>query len=457
MNKSGSRQRCQTPENLRSKCVNDLGFSWPASFLIPVPPAQTLFTAFTVATVVQYLVESWLSRINRQAWHDPVRQKEAREALGVTDEDMSKSLAYAEDRFKFDRVQAAVDLWVFVGFLAVGGFGWTDRLAGDCLKFLPESVSGPVMHALIFFALLGLMRMIVGLPWGWYRVFHIEERHGFNRQTPRGFFADLAKGVLIGSVLGGAILALLVYFILRAGPLWWLYAFVAVTGFSLLVSWAYPVLIAPLFNKFHTLEAGPLREGIDRLAEKIGFGTNGIFVMDASRRSSHGNAYFTGVFGKKRIVLFDTLVKDLSAPQVIAVLAHELGHFKLHHVRKGLIRSILSSFVMFYVLGMLMPYRQFYEAFRFSGFSAHAALVVFPAWLGLVSFWFQPLATWISRRHEFEADRFARNALGSGGDLIDALRVLREKSSSMPFAHGLYSAWYYSHPPMIERIRALKS
>ncbi len=425
-------------------------------FSLPIPSPEFLFLAFICATVVQYLVESWLGRLNRSTWHDQQRQAEARDALGITAEDMSKSLAYAEDRFRFERIESAFDLWIFVGFLSLGGFGWLDRLAGRAVESL-HGTMGLVAHALIFFAAMALLRMICALPWSWYRIFHIEEKHGFNRQTPSGFFADLGKGALVGGLLGGPLLAILVWFIASAGTFWWLYAFFAVTIFSLVVSWAYPVLVAPLFNKFHALEPGSLRDGIDRLAEKIGFATNGVFVMDASRRSSHGNAYFTGVFGKKRIVLFDTLVKDLSPPQVVAVLAHELGHFKLHHVRKGLIRSIVFSFFTFYALGLLLPYAQFYEAFRFSAMSPHAALVVFSAWSGLLSFWIQPLHCWISRKHEFEADHFARAALGTGADLVAALGVLREKSSSMPISHSLYSSWYYSHPPMIERIRALNA
>ncbi len=424
-------------------------------FTLPSP--QTLFTIFVIATAVQYLVESWLGQLNRTTWHDLRRQSEARESLGVTPADMTKSLAYAEDRFRFDRFESAFDLWIFIGFLSFGGFGWLDGVAARVVGSASlQGVTATIVHALAFFALLGILRMVVGLPWSWYRVFHIEEKHGFNRQTVAGFFSDLAKGVVLGGLLGGPILALLVWFIASAGSLWWFYAFLAVTAFSLVVSWAYPVLIAPLFNKFNALQPGPLQDGIDRLAAKIGFATNGIFVMDASRRSSHGNAYFTGLFGKKRIVLFDTLVKDLSPAQVIAVLAHELGHFKLHHVRKGLIRSIAFSLVTFYFLGLLLPYTQFYEAFRFTAVSPHAALIVFSMWSGLLSFWMQPLQCWISRKHEFEADEFARAALGTGADLAGGLKVLREKSSSMPFAHPLYSSWYYSHPPMIERIRALK-
>lgn len=437
--------------------MNELAQAGTLPFSIPVPSVQTLLIVFVAANLVQHLIESWLGRLNRATWHDASRQKEARDALGITAEDMQKSLAYADDRFRFDAVQSVIDLCVFLAFLVFGGFGWADRLSGTLARLAPAFMSGPVLHALLFFALLGLLRTAYGLPWSWYRVFRIEERHGFNRQTLAGFFGDLAKGLVLGAVLGSIVLSALVFFILSAGQFWWLYAFLALTGFSLLVSWAYPVLIAPLFNKFHSLEPGPLRDGIDRLAEKTGFATNGVFVMDASRRSSHGNAYFTGVFGKKRIVLFDTLVKDLSPSQVIAVLAHELGHFKLHHVRKGLILSSLMSFLMFYVLGLLLPYREFYQGFGFDGFSAHAALVVFPAWAGIAGFCFQPVGSWISRRHEFEADRFAHDALGTAEELVNALRVLREKSSSMPVVHWLYSAWYYSHPPMIERIRALRS
>lgn len=418
-----------------------------------------LFVVFVALTVVQYLVESTLSRLNRTAWFDARRQAEARESLQISDEDLTASLAYAEDRFRFDRLHAAVDLWLFVGFLSLGGFGWLDRVARDLVSgvtWLPNDTV-TIATGLIFFALLGLLQSSIGMPWSWYRIFTIEERHGFNRQTPKGFFLDALKGAVLAIALGAPLLGILLWFITSAGPLWWLYAFLVVTLFSVIVSWAYPVLIAPLFNKFTPLEAGSLREGIDQLAAKIGFSTNGIFVMDASRRSSHGNAYFTGLYGKKRIVLFDTLVKDLSANEVVAVLAHELGHFKLHHVRKGLIRGIIFSFVTFYLLGLVFPLEPFYRAFHFDGLSAHAGLVVFSAWSGLMGFWLQPWQTWISRKHEFEADRFAASALGSSVDLANALRVLREKSRAMPFAHPYYSAWYYSHPPMVERIRVLKS
>ena len=240
-----------------------------------------------------------------------------------------------------------------------------------------------------------------------------------------------------------------------SGSNWWLYAWAAVTAFSLITAWIYPTLLAPLFNKFTPLKEGDLQRDILTLADKVGFKSDGIFMMDASKRSGHGNAYFTGVFGKKRIVLFDTLINSMSTKEIVAVLAHELGHFKLHHVRYAMIRGVALSLVIFAGIGAMLPHANFYAAFRLSGVSNYGGLVVFSLWFGIMDFYLQPLQTWLSRRNEFAADAFAKANLGAGDSLASALKKLREKSNVMPISHPLYSGVYYSHPPMLERIDRL--
>ena len=192
-----------------------------------------------------------------------------------------------------------------------------------------------------------------------------------------------------------------------------------------------------------------------QLANKIRFRTSGIYVMDASKRSSHGNAYFTGLFGEKRIVLFDTLISSMSVSEVVAVLAHELGHFKLNHVRWGLLRGVLMTGLMFYGLSLALPQEEFYKAFGLSGVTNYSALIVFSLWFGLVDFILNPLSSWISRQNEFSADNFAKTQLGSSKDMIGALIQLRESNHSMPISHPAYSMVYHSHPPLLERIQSL--
>ena len=236
------------------------------------------------------------------------------------------------------------------------------------------------------------------------------------------------------------------------GSSWFIYAWLTIFAFSLLTAWLYPTLLAPLFNKFSPLDEGELKDGIFTLAKKVDFKTDGISIMDASTRSSHGNAYFTGVFGKKKIVLFDTLVKSMSADEVVAVLAHELGHFKLNHIRWALIRSFFVTGIIFYLISLTLPLEELYSAFGFQAKSNYAALVIFSLCFGPVSFLLQPLGSYLSRKNEFAADAFALENIDNKRLLGDALLKLRENSQVMPITHPLFSAVYYSHPPLLERL-----
>ncbi len=411
---------------------------------------STLLIAFILLRILQQVIESALAYLNIKYVSNPANQVEAKTYLSLSSESIEKSLAYAKDRFAFGQFSAWVQLAYTLIFLAVGGLGYVER-------FVLQSIPGeqPLLQGLAVFAILGALSFVAGIPFGYYHTFVIEERHGFNRQTKKGFWLDQAKGVGLGTVLGGLLLTVLLAIMERMGSSWWWIAWLAVFGFSLLTAWLYPTLLAPIFNKFSPLDEGDLKTEIFRLAQKIEFQAEGISIMDASTRSSHGNAYFTGVFGKKKIVLFDTLVKSMSLSEVVAVLAHELGHFKLHHVRWGLIRSFFTTGLMFYALSLCLPLLPFYESFGLVGVTNYGALIVFSMWFGLLGFLLQPISSLISRRHEFQADAFALQNIEDQRALGDALLKLRETSHSMPITHPWYSAFYHSHPPLLERLKAM--
>lgn len=411
---------------------------------------STILLAFIVLRIAQQVIESALAYLNVKYVSNPANQKEAKEVLAISGESIDKSLAYAKDRYSFGQFSAWIQLAYTLLFLALGGLGYVERFA---LEAIPGD--HPLLHGLAVFAILGVLSFVTELPFGYYHTFVIEERHGFNRQTKKGFWLDQVKNVGLAVVLGGILLTVLLSIMNRMGSSWWWIAWLAVFGFSLMTAWLYPTLLAPLFNKFSPLDEGDLKAEIFRLAQKIEFQAEGISIMDASTRSSHGNAYFTGVFGKKRIVLFDTLVKSMSLQEVVAVLAHELGHFKLHHVRWGLIRGFFTTGLMFYALSLCLSLESFYQSFGLAGISNYGALIVFSMWFGLVGFLIQPFSSLISRRHEFQADAFALQNIAEGKTLGDALLKLRETSHSMPISHPWYSAFYHSHPPLLERLKAM--
>jgi STE24 endopeptidase len=390
--------------------------------------------------------------LNKSFYQNPSKQDEAKKLLGINDEAMAKTLSYSLDKYKFGAVSAWFDIAALLIFLMLGGLGVAESWA----RGLSEAIGrGPIVTGLFFFGLLGLASAIVGLPFELYHTFVLEQKHGFNRQTVKGFWLDKLKGLIVGLVLGTPILAAILWIMESMGKAWWIYAWLAIFLFSLLTVWLYPVLLAPLFNKFRPLEEGELREKIDALAQRINFKTDGISIMDASKRSSHGNAYFTGIFGKKRIVLFDTLVGSMNIDEVVAVLAHELGHFKLHHVRGALIRSFFVTGLTFFLLGQFLPMETFYKAFSLAEVSNYGALLVFSLWLAPFSFVLQPITHYFSQRNEFAADKFAIQNIEKPSELYNALLKLRETSHVMPISHPLYSKVYLSHPPLMERLSVL--
>ncbi len=361
-----------------------------------------------------------------------------------------KAADYTLDKQRLGLVEAVViDAGLLLALTVGGGLAAIDALAA---RFFGE---GTVRELATVYGVLGTSMLAV-LPFDAWRTFAIEARHGFNRTTPALFAADLAKGVAIALVLGVPLLLLVFWFVKAAGALWWLYTWFAWIGFTLVLVTVFPRWIAPLFNRFTPLEDAELRRRIELLLERSGFRAEGLFVMDGSKRSSHGNAYFTG-FGKtKRIVFFDTLMDRLSAPEIEAVLAHELGHFARGHIPRMLAVRFALAFVLLAVLGWLYREGAFYEALGMSEPHIGAALAGFALVLPAFTFPFQPLASLIARRQEFEADAFAAR-LASAEDLASALAKLYRDNASTLTPDPLHSLVYDSHPPASLRIAHLRN
>ena len=301
-----------------------------------------------------------------------------------------------------------------------------------------------------------LLKGVVGLPLNLYRIFVIEERYGFNRMTLRLFVVDLVKGLAVGAVLGIPLLLLILWLMQAAGPLWWLYAWAVLVVYSLFLQMVYPAVVMPLFNKFSPLTDRTLAERVERLLQRTGFRSRGLFVMDGSKRSSHGNAFFTGFGAAKRIVLFDTLVSRLQPAEVEAVLAHELGHYKLHHIVQGMAISWTFSFALLFALGMLVDKPWFYTGLGVDTPTLATALLLFLLVMPEFLFFVQPLLSLFSRKNEYEADRYAA-AHANAAELVHALVKLYHDNSSTLTPDPIHSAYYDSHPPAAMRIARLRT
>jgi STE24 endopeptidase len=313
-----------------------------------------------------------------------------------------------------------------------------------------------IAHGVALIVSVVMLLALLELPLTLYRTFVIEARFGFNRMTPKLFAIDLAKQTLLSAALGIPLLALVLWLMEKTGALWWVWVWCAWTGFNLLVLLIYPTFIAPLFNKFSPLADRVLAERIESLLARCGFRSSGLYVMDGSKRSSHGNAYFTGFGAAKRIVFFDTLLARLAPGEIEAVLAHELGHFKRHHVWKRVAMLFAASFALLWVLGRLIDLPWFYADLNVSTMSTATALLLFVLVTPVFTFFLQPLTSLLSRRHEFEADAYAA-AHSSAGDLVQALVKLYQDNASTLTPDPLHSAFYDSHPPAATRIAKLRT
>jgi STE24 endopeptidase len=343
-------------------------------------------------------------------------------------------------------IGAALVLWLTLGGLIEG----LSRLWGNWLA------AGSVLHGTALLLTIFLVQALAGLPLTLYRTFVVEERFGFNRMTAPLFLADLVKHTLVGLALGTPLLLAVLWLMGRAGPYWWLYTWVVWVGYSLLMMLVYPAFILPLFNKFTPLQDGELRARVAELLARTGFKSSGLYIMDGSRRSSHGNAFFTGFGGAKRIVLFDTLVSRLQPPEVEAVLAHELGHYKLHHIAKSMALTIGLSFALLFVLGQLIGQDGFYRGLGVTTPSDAAALALFFLVLPEFLFFLHPVTSLYSRKREYEADAYAR-LHASADELVKALVKLYQDNAATLTPDPLHSAFYDSHPPAAMRIARLRA
>ncbi len=313
---------------------------------------------------------------------------------------------------------------------------------------------GPLVTGIVFMLSFFLIAAVLSLPWSIYQTFGIEARFGFNRTTPGLFAIDLAKGLLLALIIGTPLLAVILWLMKSAGDFWWVYAWLTWVAFGLTMTWAYPRFISPLFNKFSPLTDETLKQRIETLLERCGFRSDGIFVMDGSKRSTHGNAYFTGMGNNKRIVFFDTLMETLSASEVEAVLAHELGHFRKKHIRKRLTVSFVTSLIGLAILGWLKTQLWFYTALGVALPSDYMALMLFMLASPVFTFMFTPVATYLSRRHEFEADEYATQQSDALA-LVSALVKLYRDNASTLTPDPIHSGFYDSHPPALVRVRRL--
>jgi STE24 endopeptidase len=410
---------------------------------------NTFLTLIIVLLVLKTAAEIWLSLLNRKRVLEEAGDVPAAYKDFIDEETYDKSVSYTLAKNRLEVLETLYDAAVLAIILLSGILPWLWQTGAGTLG---SGVWGQAVSLFLVFMILGL----TGIPFEWYRQFRLEERFGFNKSTIRLWIADKVKGILIGALLGIPVLAFLVWLV-GLTQFWWLWGFAGLVVFQLLMVVLYPMFILPLFNKFEELPEGSLRKRLIELGDRTGFRARTILVMDGSKRSGHSNAYFTGFGRFRRIVLYDTLVEQMKERQLESVLAHEIGHYKLGHIPKLLLLSSVSLFVSFLVLGWLQTSDWFVEAFGFVATGEIGPVILlFGLLAGLVSFWITPLTNVLSRKHEYEADDFAKKALENDPmPILEALRILSEKNLSNLTPHPVYSAFYYSHPTLLEREQAL--
>ncbi|MBS0664593.1 MAG: M48 family metallopeptidase [Verrucomicrobia bacterium] len=360
-----------------------------------------------------------------------------------------KAVAYTLERSRFGVLREIYDTLVLALVVFGGVLPWL--YAGIVRWGGPDAV----WSRALFILAAGVLLSVPGLPFDWWEQFRIEAKFGFNQSTPRLWIVDKLKGVALALVIGYPLLWALLSLVGWVGATWWIWGFTLVFGFQLLMLVLYPKLILPLFNKLTPLPEGDLRSRLLALGDRTGFRAQTIQVMDGSKRSAHSNAFFTGFGRFRRIVLYDTLVNQLAAEELEAVLAHEIGHYRRGHIPKMIAVSAVMLFAGFGVVAWLAGQPWFNLAFGFPAGELAPAFLLFGLLSGLVTFWFSPVTNYFSRRHEYEADAFARDAMGGPAAMLGALHKLAQKNLSNLTPHPWYSAFFYSHPTIVERERAL--
>jgi len=360
-----------------------------------------------------------------------------------------KSQDYTRVTTRFELLTSTFGLAVTLVFWFTGGFNYLDQI-------VRQWDLHPILTGLAYIGILVFAKALITLPFSIYSTFVIEERFGFNTMTPKTFILDLLKGVLLAVLLGGPLLAGVLAFFQYAGALAWLYCWLAVTVFALFVQFIAPTWIMPLFNKFTPLEKGELRDAIMDYARSVKFSLKNVFVMDGSKRSTKSNAFFTGFGKNKRIALFDTLIEKHTVPELVAVLAHEIGHYKKKHIIQGLLISIAHTGVMFYLLSIFISHKGLFDAFYMEHVSIYAGLIFFGMLYSPIEMILSVFMQIFSRKNEYEADRFAAETTDDPHSMIAALKKLSRDNLSNLTPHPVYVFLNYSHPPVLQRIRALR-
>lgn len=405
---------------------------------------QTIFILILIIVVANFIFDRVLSFLNIKHAKQPIPTL----LEGIYSEEQYKmQQSYFRTNTTFGQITSTYNFLIVLGMYAFGGFGWLDGL-------LQHQVANPMLISLIFFGVLFLANDIISIPFEWYDTFVIEERFGFNKVTPKLFILDKLKSYLLTVIIGGGILSLIIWIYQLTPTYFWFFAWAAVTLFGLFMSMFYSELIVPLFNKQTPLPEGELRTSIEKFSEQVGFELKNIYVIDGSKRSTKANAYFTGFGKKKRIVLYDTLINDLSIDEIVAVLAHEIGHYKSKHTIKNMLLSIPNTLVLFFLFGLILKSNVLARALGGEQASFHLNTLAFGILYSPVSLILDLGMNVISRKFEYQADYFVKQH-GRASDLIASLKKISSQSLSNLTPHPAVVFVNYSHPTLLQRIKAL--
>lgn len=407
---------------------------------------QTILIIILAFLALDFVFERMIDYLNSTFWSDDLPG----ELAGIYDPDKyKKSQRYEKAKHRFATFTSSISFLALFAMLLFGGFAWVDEVVRGYTVH-------PVLMALLFFGILGLASDILSTPFSVYGTFVIEERFGFNTMSVKTFIMDKLKGWLLGMIIGGGLLSLIVWIYMVTGTYFWLVAWAAISVFMIFMSMFYSTLIVPLFNKQTPLEEGELRDAIEAFAKKVGFKLDNIFVIDGSKRSKKANAYFSGLGAKKRIVLFDTLIAEHSVNELVAVLAHEIGHYKKKHTRTGILLSLIQTGLMLYILSLFIDNPVLSRALGAEEGSFHMGVLAFGLLYSPISLVLGLIMNMISRKHEYEADRFAGENFDPG-ELQKALKKLSVNNLSNLRPHPAYVFVHYSHPPVLNRLEALEN
>ena len=404
-----------------------------------------IFYLILIIPISGFITERYLDYLNSLMWSDKLPEK----LIGICDEDeYRKTQRYQKDNNRLSFWSSSFNLGVILIMILAGGFALADNLA----RILSAN---SVIISLLFFGIIGFASDIINIPFGYYDTFVIEKKYGFNTMTIRTFITDHVKSWFIALLIGGPVLGLITWFYYKTGKNFWWYAWILITVFSVFINLFYSELIVPLFNKQSPLPAGSLRTMIETFSQRTGFRLRNIYIIDGSKRSTKANAYFSGFGPKKRIVLYDTLQKELSEEEIVAVLAHEIGHYKKKHVLLTLLFSVLTTGIMLFLLSVVVNSPSLSEALGSQNSSFHLGLIVFGILYSPLSLVIGLLTNWISRKNEFAADHFVKENF-KPEILSEALKKLSVKNLSNMLPHPAYVFFHYSHPPLLQRLEKLE-